>query len=62
MNWIKEIEAAKKIGRSPRLLRKHANSGLWKINYTAPNGRGYMYLEKDLEKMLDSFSTKAQTA
>jgi len=60
MNWINEAEAARRIGRSRRILRKHAKSGRWQIDYTAPNGRGYLYSEKGIEKMLDSFSSKTK--
>lgn len=64
MNWIPEAEAAKKVGRKPRTLRALVKSGQypWDIPFTAPNGRGFQYSEKGIEKILDSFSSKLSKA
>lgn len=61
MDWITETEAAKMIGKSRRILRKHAKSGHWPLDYTAPNGRGYLYSKESIEKMLDIYSSKNVT-
>lgn len=57
MNWIPEPEAAKKLNRKPKTLRALVKSGKWKIDYTAPNGRGFQYSEKGIEKLLLEFSS-----
>lgn len=57
MNWISESDAARKVNKAPKTLRRLVKSGKWPVNYTAPNGRGYQYSEKDLDKLLKSFST-----
>ena len=55
--WIPEKEFAKMIGRSPRTIRRLVTSGRWDIAFTCPNGRGYMFEEKGINKMLESYSS-----
>ena len=57
MTWVKEQKAAEMVNKKPRTLRKLVLSGKWKINVTAPNGRGYMYCKDGLEKLLRKSST-----
>ncbi len=57
MNWIPEAEAAKKVQREPRTLRKLVKSGKWTIAYTALNGRSYHYSEKDINSLFKRNST-----
>lgn len=52
VQWIPEQEAAKKVNRTPRVLRRLVKSGRWPIEYTAPNSRGYQYSEKSINKFL----------
>lgn len=61
--WIDEAEAARKLKRSKRILRKHVKSGDWPIAYTTlPNGRTFFYDEKGINKMLDSYSSKTKAS
>lgn len=62
MDWIPEKEATKIVGRSADRLRRLVKSGKWPIDYTAPNGRGYMYSLKGIHKMLDSYSSKTKNS
>lgn len=56
IQWIPEAEAAQKVRRHPRNLRKYVKTGKWPVAFTALNGRRYMYSEKDIEKLLLSYS------
>lgn len=57
VQWLDEKTASKKIGRSPRTLRRLAKSGKLKIDFTAINGRTYQYSERSIEKVLLSNSS-----
>jgi hypothetical protein len=57
VQWIPEKEAAQKVNRRPYTLRRLVKSGKWPIAYTAPNQRGYQYNLKDIDRLLESFST-----
>lgn len=52
INWIKEEEAARRLGYKPRTLRIYAKAGIVDISYTAIRGRNYHYDEKGIEKIL----------
>jgi hypothetical protein len=52
-NWLPEAEAAKKINRQPRTLRKKVKSGAWNVAYRAINNRFFQYNEKDLERLYE---------
>lgn len=56
-NWIFEKEAAEKMGIKPDTLRRLVKKGKWNIAITAPNGRNFQYLERDLNRVLNQFST-----
>lgn len=57
MSWISEQEAAKKVNRKPRTLRKLVKSGHLKIDFTAINGRKYQYDLQGIEKLLKENSS-----
>jgi hypothetical protein len=52
IDWIKEEEAAQRLGMTPRTLRINAKSGRLDISYTNINGRNYFYSEQSIEKLL----------
>lgn len=51
--WIPEKEAAQKILRKPRTLRKLVIDRKLKIAFTSVNGRMYQYWSKDIDKLLN---------
>lgn len=52
VNWIKEEEAADRLGLQPRTLRLNVKSGRLDISYTNLNGRNYFYSEQSIENLL----------
>jgi hypothetical protein len=50
-NWLPEDQAAKKIDRAPRTLRRYVKKGTWNVAYKTLNGRSFHYNERDLERL-----------
>lgn len=61
-NWIKEKEAAEKLGFTPRTLRRKVMGKkkykALSITYTNVSGRNYFYDENDINKILNQNKTK----
>lgn len=51
-SWIKEQEAADKLGYNPKVLRRKVKAGGLNIAYTSINSRKYQYNEVDIENVL----------
>jgi len=50
-SWLSEKDAASKIQRQPRTLRKKVKSGAWNVAYRHINNRFFQYSEKDIERL-----------
>lgn len=55
--WLKENEAAERLGCEPETLRKNCKSGRLSISFTHVNGRKFQYSEQDIEKVLNENAT-----
>jgi predicted site-specific integrase-resolvase len=57
IQWIPEKEAAEKLNRKPRTLRKLVKAGTLNISFTHVNGRSYCYDESGITKVLNNNAT-----
>jgi predicted site-specific integrase-resolvase len=53
ITWLKESDAAEKLGYSPETLRRYCKSGKLSISFTHINGRSFKYSAKDIDKVLN---------
>lgn len=51
-SWLKEKDAADKLGYNPEWFRRLVKQGALDISYTHTNGRKFQYCEKSIEKQL----------
>jgi hypothetical protein len=50
VEWLKEDEAAKEVGLSPKYFRRNVRSGNIIIDFTRPSRNEYQYSKESVEK------------
>jgi predicted site-specific integrase-resolvase len=56
-DWVKESEAAEKLGYKPATLRRYVKRGSLNIAYTTLRGRRFQYNMTDIDRLLLENST-----